>query len=113
MSSGRGAREVLAARVRALPRGTQKRVAELAGLRAETITRWKKGRGNPKLSELEAFAAAMDVSIRWLVTTDGPEESPKLPPTSLEERKIERLLREAERVQRELPSAVAALRSKR
>ena len=104
---------MLAARVRDLPRGTQARIAELAGLRAETITRWKKGQGNPKLSELEAFAAAMGVSIRWLVTMDGPDEKPRLPPTFVEERKIERLLRDGERLQQELPSALATLRSKR
>jgi len=90
---------VLARRLKdTLPWGSQKRIAELAGLTAETVTRWKKGQGNPRLSELEAFAAALEVSLCWLVDDGAPAEKPALPPTSAEERRIERYLREGERI---------------
>jgi len=104
---------VLAGRVRGLPRGTQARVAELAGLRAETITRWKGGKGNPRLTELEALAASLDVSIAWLITEDGPDETPTLPPTPAAERKLERLVRDGEKVQAALPAALDAVRSQK
>ena len=101
---------VLAGRVRALPRGTQARVAELAGLRAESVSRWKMGAGNPRLTELEAFAASLGVSLAWLVTADAPDEVPTLPPTPAAERKLDRLVRDAERLRAELPAALAAVR---
>jgi transcriptional regulator with XRE-family HTH domain len=107
------AMEILAARVRGLPRGTQARVAELAGLRAETITRWKGGRGNPRLTDLEAFAASLDVSVAWLITDDGPEQTPTLPPTPAAERKLERLVRDGEKVQAALPAALDAVRGRK
>ncbi len=48
-------------------RGWQRRVAELAGVTAETVTRWKGGQGNPKLSELEGLADALGVSVCYLI----------------------------------------------
>ncbi len=113
MATGRGARAVLAARVRGLPRGTQVRLAHLAGLTQETVSRWKKGTGNPRLSQLETFAEAMGVSVRWLITMDGPDEKPRLPATTAEERKAERLIRDGERIERELRPALDRLRSRR
>ncbi len=103
---------VLAARIKQLPRGTQKVVAELSGLRAETITRWKKGQGNPNLAELEAFADALEVSLLYLLDP-GRQEAPKLPPTAAAERRLEKLLRDGERLVVALPKALDEVRSRK
>lgn len=60
---------VLSSRLRELKlqRGGQRRLAELAGVAPNTLIQWRKGRGNPRLSELEALADAMRVSIVYLV----------------------------------------------
>jgi transcriptional regulator with XRE-family HTH domain len=103
---------VLALRLRELKlhRGDQRRLAELAGLRSESLSRWKKGQGNPRLSELEALADAMGVSIVYLVSPESAEvPTPGLSGDHAAER-VERLLRRAERVARELTAATAAAR---
>lgn len=103
---------VLAARIKGLPRGSQRVLAELAGLRAETITRWKGGQGNPKLGELEAFADALEVSVSYLIDAER-DETPKIPPTGADERKLDRLLRDGERVRAELLPLLESARGRR
>jgi transcriptional regulator with XRE-family HTH domain len=102
---------VLSKRVKMLPRGTQKVVAELAGLSAETITRWKGGHGNPRLGDLEAFADVLGVSVAYLVDA-ARVEAPKIPPTSADGRRLERLVRDGERIEAELPKALDAVRGR-
>jgi transcriptional regulator with XRE-family HTH domain len=58
-------------------RGWQAKVAVRAGVSAETVTRWKAGDGNPKLSELEALADALGVSVCYLISADAAEETPR------------------------------------
>lgn len=107
---------VLASRLSGLPRGAQRRLAELAGLSPETVSRWKSGRGNPRLAELEALADAMGVSVAHLVSSES-EEQPTLPGVAISgERasaRVERLLVRAERVARELTAATALAREKK
>jgi len=106
---------VLALRLHGLPRGAQRRLAELAGLSPETVSRWKAGRGNPRQAELEALADAMGVSVAHLVSSESTEE-PTLPGVGPDgERasaRVERLLRRAERIARELTAATAAARER-
>ncbi len=109
VAAARGPRAVLAARCRVLPRGTQRLVAELAGLSAETVTRWKKGTGNPRLDELEAFAYALKVSVVYLIS-DEREETPIYPPTTAEERRLAGLVDRGERLGAELEEALRKLR---
>jgi len=100
---------VLASRLRALRlrRGDQRRLAELAGVSSNTLIKWRKGLGNPRLSELEALADAMGVSVVYLVNPESAEQ-PRLFDAGDEanQQRVERLLRRAEKVARELTEAV-------
>jgi transcriptional regulator with XRE-family HTH domain len=107
---------VLASRLRELKlkRGDQRRLAELAGVTQNSLIKWRKGLGNPRLSELESLAEAMRVSIVYLVSSTSAE-TPTLPGDVVpnDDRpaaRVERLLRRAERVSRELSAATAAAR---
>lgn len=106
------AMRVLMQRLAALPRGTQKRLAELAGLNEATLSRWKSG-VPPRLQQLEALAEAMGVSICYLLD-DNSKEVPKLPSVepAADAAKIARLVRRAEDAQQELAAALDALRKK-
>jgi transcriptional regulator with XRE-family HTH domain len=100
---------VLASRLRALPHGAQKRLAELAGLSEETLSRWRTMKGNPRLTELEALADAMAVSVGYLLLEDS-KESPVLPSVepsaAAADARVDLLLRRAERAAQELKDAV-------
>jgi transcriptional regulator with XRE-family HTH domain len=103
------ATRVLASRLQALPRGTQKRLAELAKLSEQTLSRWRRGNGNPNLRQLEALASAMSVSLNYLLFKDSTEQ-PALPSPAPDARRlaerIERLRRRAEITNRELAEAL-------
>jgi transcriptional regulator with XRE-family HTH domain len=88
-------------------------IAELSGLREETLVRWKKGNGNPRISELEALAEALRVSVVYLISDERPDEHPTYPPTAADSRNVERLLREGERLAADLSAAVTRLRPKK
>lgn len=108
----RSPRSILAERCRSLPRGSQRVLAELAGLSAETITRWKKGTGNPRLGELEAFALALKVSVVYLIS-DERQESPTYPIPAAAERRAERLVERAERASAAAAEAARELKRRR
>jgi transcriptional regulator with XRE-family HTH domain len=108
---GARAMRVLSSRLRELrlQRGGQRRLADLAGLTQETLIRWRKGKGNPRLSELESLADALGVSVVYLVSVES-SEVPTLPGAQpdgarLAER-IERLRRRAEKTSHELSAAL-------
>lgn len=42
-----------------------------AGITYPTLTRWKEGTSDPKLSNIVAFAKAANVSLDWLVSGSG------------------------------------------
>ena len=44
-----------------------------AGITYPTLTRWKEGTSDPKLSNVKAFAEAANVSLDWLVNGTGDE----------------------------------------
>ena len=44
-----------------------------AGITYPTLTRWKEGTSDPKLSNVKAFAEAANVSLDWLVNGTGEE----------------------------------------
>lgn len=44
-----------------------------AGITYPTLTRWKEGTSDPKLSNIVAFAKAANVSLDWLVSGSGAD----------------------------------------
>lgn len=106
---------VLSQRLRELKlhRGGQRRLAELAGIAQNTLIKWRKGGGNPRLSELEQLAEALGVSVVYLISTESAETPtvPAAPPSEADAARVERLLRKAERTAQDLAAAVAAVRS--
>jgi transcriptional regulator with XRE-family HTH domain len=104
---------VFASRLRGLPHGTRGRVAELTGVAPDTMSRWRQGLGTPNLAELEALAETLGVSIAWLISDRTEDEVPRLPPSPVEKRNLEQLVRDAERILATLPSALDAVRSQK
>lgn len=47
------------------------KACEAAGITYTTLTRWKDGTSDPKMSNIIAFAKAADVSLDWLMTGEG------------------------------------------
>ena len=94
-------------------RGWQKRAAELAGVTPETLTRWKNGTGgNPTLSQLEGLAAALGVSLGYLISRKI-EEAPTLPAEIERDHAAAQLGREAERLAERARDLATAARSQR
>ena len=50
-----------------------------AGITYPTLTRWKEGTSDPKLSNIVAFAKAANVSLDWLVSGSGEEVNAAIP----------------------------------
>ncbi len=71
--------DVLVERLSALPHGQQGRIAELAGLAPETLSRYRrqnrKIKINPRLSQLEALAETLGRPISWLLCEDDGSEA--------------------------------------
>ncbi|GAB3956639.1 hypothetical protein GCM10028805_47130 [Spirosoma harenae] len=53
---------------------TQKGLAEMVGLKYQSIQKWEKGSGKPTTTQLSAVAAALDVSIQELIEGKIPNE---------------------------------------
>lgn len=51
---------------------TQARLASLSGVDQGTISRIEKGEGDQRISTIAYLAAAMRLSLDWLVTGEGP-----------------------------------------
>lgn len=49
------------------------KACEAAGITYTTLTRWKEGTSDPKLSNIVAFAKAANVSLDWLVSGSDKE----------------------------------------
>lgn len=47
------------------------KACEAAGITYTTLTRWKDGTSDPKMSNIIAFAKAAGVSLDWLMTGEG------------------------------------------
>lgn len=50
------------------------KASSLIGTSLPTITRWKEGISDPKMSNVIAFAKAADISLDWLMTGKGSPE---------------------------------------
>lgn len=61
------------------------KACEAAGITYTTLTRWKDGTSDPKMSNILAFAKAADVSLDWLIfgDTDTPSAPATDPNTSI------------------------------
>jgi transcriptional regulator with XRE-family HTH domain len=81
--------QVLAERLEALPHGEQGRVAGLAGIHPGTMSRYRKAAKegkvaplpNPRLSQLEDVAEALNVGLADLFREAGP--APAIPPATV------------------------------
>lgn len=56
------------------------KACEAAGITYTTLTRWKDGTSDPKMSNILAFAKAADVSLDWLIF-GTPNTTPPAPTT--------------------------------
>lgn len=54
-------------------KGTE--LAEAAGVRAHTVWRWESGKFSPDADNLPLIAAALGVSVDWLLTGEGAGSS--------------------------------------
>lgn len=55
--------------------GGVKKACNVIGISYPTLGRWKDGSSDPKLSNVQAFAAAANVSLDWLVNGDEPKQT--------------------------------------
>ena len=78
--------------------GDQRFLADKAGVTSESIIKWRKGQGNPKLSELAGLAEALEVSISHFVSAENTE-IPTIPHVA---RGGSRTSRRTERLERQL-----------
>ena len=53
---------------------SQDALAEAVGVSRQAISKWELGDAVPETAKLPALAAALGVSIDWLLSEDGPEE---------------------------------------
>lgn len=48
-------------------------LADMVGFSYMTIERYETGKRSPTLDKMKSLAVALDVSLAWLVTGEGPE----------------------------------------
>ena len=54
---------------------TQKKFAELTGIKQSTISEWKKNKTNPSSDKILAICKALDVTPEWLLSGVDPAAS--------------------------------------
>ena len=57
-------------------RGDAPRVARLTGIPAQTLLNWRKGAGEPNVSDALAICRALDITLDWLAGNDPIPDQP-------------------------------------
>lgn len=110
--------EILRARIKAVPRGQQGRVAELAGVGAAVFSRWRKGeRINAQLDTLKRLADALGLPFTDLFREPDQQLPPAAPlpdhPRPTENARIARALKKLDEVRSILAEPAASSRDQR
>lgn len=90
--------------------GEQREFAERCGITEESLIRWRDGKGNPRLSQVEAIAAELGFTISDLLKPGAKAKPEPTNGSGPAARRVLRLSRRAEKLARLLSEAAKEAR---